>query len=72
MDVIRNICKDISSIYPSVIADDMTNIINGNCKFNFTKDLICIHKNNLILLPKEKRPETIIFLETHEELAAPL
>jgi len=62
MDVIRNICKDISSIYPSVIADDMTNIINGNCKFNFTKDLICIHKNNLILLPKEKRPETIIFM----------
>lgn len=62
MDVIRNICKDISSIYPNVLADDMTDIINGNCRFNFTKELICIYKNNPILLPKEKRPETIIFM----------
>ena len=62
MDVIRNICNDLSSIYPNVIADDMTDIINGKCRFNFTKDLIYIHKNTLILLPKEKRPETILFM----------
>jgi hypothetical protein len=58
---IIKICSNVTSIYPDVLKNKMTNILNGECFFSFSlPEFTCVYNGVMLDLPEMHREEKII------------